>query len=362
MQNKFVIVCVNICVFLFLLAGLELLGQTAYFLKKGHPLYQGKTFINDQLYERHPFLGVRIKKNVVIDKKEGKITTTDIGTRWTGAPADDRDLIRVAVVGGSSTFGSMVSDADSWAALLQGLLGDQYAVINYGNPGYSTAESIIQMALLVPEKNPDIVLFYGGWNDIANYHVQELGPDYYAQGIKQIETNMENERFKNSEWLWFQASERIFLVRLARIIRSNLDKANHARLSGFDTPDPFVDRIYLRNLQTLKLLALGKNTDTDMIFVPQVLNYKSFRFNKTPRPWSPFIKDNAMPELLDRFNKIMNDVCQAGEPHCAVINDVLAVHWESGDFKDDGHFSPEGGLKFAQVLAERVKSLQGASS
>src|SRR3989338_7588051 len=215
MQNKFTLFCINLCVFFFFLVGFGFFGQTAYFLKKGRPLYQGKIFINDQLYERHPFLGVKLKKNIAIEKKEGKVAITSIGTRWTGAPADDQHLIRVALLGGSTTFGSMVTDEDSWAAVLQRLLGSPYAVINYGNPGYSSAESVIQMSLLIPEKNPDIVLFYGGWNDIANYHVKDLGPDFYAQGIKQIESNMENEKFSNIQWLWFQISERVFLVKLA---------------------------------------------------------------------------------------------------------------------------------------------------
>jgi len=327
----------------------------AYFLVKGRPLYQGLFFINDELYERHPFLGVRLKKNVVLEKKEGKITTTDIGTRWTGAPADDRKLTRVALLGGSSTFGSKVSDADSWPALLQNLLGERYAVINYGSPGYSTAEAIIQAAFLVSEKDPDIILFYGGWNDIANYHVEQLGSDYYAQGIKQIESNMENERFSHFDWLQFQASERIFLLKLARIMRTRLVKQDYTRPAGLGTADPFVDRIYLRNLRTLKRLALGMGPDTKVIFVPQVLNYETFSASKKTRRWSPFIIDESMPALMDRFNKITDSVCQANESRCVVINDVLAINWKSDDFKDDGHFSRQGGLKFAQTLAKKIK-------
>ncbi len=340
-----------------MLAAIEFTGQVAYFLKKGQPLYEGRKTPNDKLLEKHPFLGTRVKKNVVVEKKEGRITTTDIGTRWTGAPADDQHLIRVALLGGSTTFATMVRDEDSWPALLQSMLGNQYAVINYGTASYTTAESIIQMALLVPEKHPDIVLFYAGWNDIANYHDQKLGPDYYSHGIKQIESNMENERFKNTDWLWFQARERIFIFKLAHILRQRLAKQDYSLPVAFDTPDPFVDRIYLRNLRTLKLLASAISSDTEVVFVPQILNYADFKDRKRPRIWSRFINDYAMPKLMDRFNSIMSDVCQAGETRCTFINDVVNVDWQSSDFKDDGHFSRQGGLKFAPIIAEKIKEI-----
>ena len=94
----------------------------------------------------------------------------------------------MAVVGGSTTFGTRVTDADTWPWLLQERLGDGYAVANYGVPGYSTAENIIQMALVVPEARPRVVVFYEGWNDIRNYHWPGFQPDYYSHGMTQSDT------------------------------------------------------------------------------------------------------------------------------------------------------------------------------
>jgi len=356
MQNKFTLVCINICVFLFLLLGIECAGQLAYFLKNGHPLLVGEKFVNDELFERHPFLGTRVKKNVVVHRKEGIITTTGIGTRWTGAPADDKGLIKVALIGGSTTFGSMVSDKDSWPALLQKMLGDQYAVINYGTASFTTTEGIIQMALVVPEEHPDVVVFYEGWNDISNYHEPLLGADYYSHGIKQIEGNMENERFKDTDWLWFQASQRIFLFKLAKIIRLHLLQQKTYLPMAYDTPDPFVDRIYHRNLQTLKLLAFGINPQIKVFFVPQVINNADFKTHHRPRPWSRFVNDQSMPKLMDHFNSLMNDLCLTGESNCHVVHEVLKVNWQSNDFKDDGHFNRQGGLKFAPIIAAKIKA------
>ena len=55
--------------------------------------------------------------------KDGKkIETTTINTRWTGAPKNSEDQIRIAVLGGSSTFCTGVTDADSWPAQLQSIV------------------------------------------------------------------------------------------------------------------------------------------------------------------------------------------------------------------------------------------------
>src|SRR5262249_7760463 len=130
------------------------------------------------------------------------------------------------------------------------------------------------------------------------------------------------------------------------------------------------DRIYLRNLKTLKVLAeqLGARS----LFVPQVLNYADFRGSKTSRPWTPHIEDDAMPELLDRFNGIMDLACKSDETDCAVLKGVAAQGWEPEDFAvyeyedvdgsrhsahDDGHFSQRGNRKMATFLATCIKGL-----
>jgi GDSL-like Lipase/Acylhydrolase family len=130
------------------------------------------------VFERHPYLVARPKRSVRIGRAGASVSTTPMQTRVTGPAPPKPDAITIALVGGSTTFGTKVTDADSWPWLLQEKLGDRYAVINYGVPGYTTAENIIQMALIVPEARPAVVVFYEGWNDIRNYHWPDFSPDY----------------------------------------------------------------------------------------------------------------------------------------------------------------------------------------
>lgn len=186
MKRWFLIISAKIVILLLLIALIEVVGQSIFYLKHNRFTFEPTANLEKyyKLYEAHPFLVSRLKKNAVVEFGGNDISITGDNTRWTGASENDDGLIKVAVLGGSTTFSTGVTDEDSWPALLQQKLGPDYSVINYGVPGYSTAEAIIQMALIVPESKPDIVIFLEGWNDIRNYHKPDLGEDYYAHGVE----------------------------------------------------------------------------------------------------------------------------------------------------------------------------------
>jgi lysophospholipase L1-like esterase len=353
MKKMFIIASVNISIICVLLVGIELVGQMVYFLVKGQPLFEYATK-HQQVFELHPYLAGRLKKSVRVVQDNKVITTTDIHTRVTGGVAH-KNAIKIAVLGGSTTFGTGVTDADSWPALLQDILGNAYDVINYGVPGYSTAEAIIQMALIVPESRPHFVVMCEGWNDIRNYHDDDLGPDYFSHGMKQY----------GNLGISLQPREPLY-VRLAQIsatfhfalrISQKFSQQVRTQPSIDNQPskaaDPYVDRIYFRNLTTMKTLA--HHMGAYALFVPQILNYADFKGKKSSRPWSPHIEDDAIPDLIDGFNGIMNTACQPDKANCAVLNEIIAEHWEPADFMDDGHLSQKGGSKFARIVAEHIR-------
>jgi len=353
MKQGLKLLAINYAVLCALLVSVELAGQLVYFVKTGQVLFleQPRRDAGDtgNLFELHPFLAARPRLGASRQQGGVTITTTAMGTRVTGAPPDDGKLVRIAVLGGSTTFGTGVTDRESWPALLQSRLGAGFAVTNYGVPGYSSAEAIIQMALLVPEKRPHIVVFYQGWNDIRNYHEAGLGPDYYGHGMRQYE-NLEIPVFRDERPVFATAW-------IARRIKERLSgpAPGHAKAAApVAVPDPYVDRIYLRNLRTLKWLT--ERIGAYGIFVPQVLNEAKFRGHKGSRYWTRHIVDDAMPALLARFNGLMSGLCQAPADRCQVLDEVGRFAWSSVDFVDDGHFSRAGGAKFAGILAERIRA------
>lgn len=355
------LVYVNLATTCLLLIGCEIAAQAAYRILRGRFLWKVPTANSSPVFEIHPFLAGRLRPGVRVAHVGKTVTTTGRATRWTGADPDRRDLVRVAVVGGSTTFGVGVTDEDSWPAVLQGMLGSDYAVVNFGVPGYTTAEAIIQMALLVPDEAPDVVVFFEGWNDLRNYHDSRMTADYYSHGIDQY-GNLEIPVRLHEPGFIEKAAGVSGLFRLARRIglrwapRPSPEgvRADTPAAAGlFDVPDPVVDRLYVRNLGTLR--ALTARIDAAAWFVPQVLNPGAFEGRGSTR-WSPFLRNDAIPALWKRFNTLMDGAC--GTPpakRCAVVHEVLEQTWSPADFVDNVHFSPRGNRKFARILADRLE-------
>jgi len=350
-------IAINFMVFSVIIIGLEIAGQFAYLATHGTLLFWENASLHRKLFEIHPYLAGRLRRSVKVTKDHKTITTTNFHTRWTGAAKLDNNLVRIAVLGGSSTFCTGVTDADSWPAILQTKLGKRYAVINYGVPGYSTAENIIQMALIVPEKRPHFVIFYEGLNDIKNYHKKNFGPDYYWHGMGQfgnlgIPVYEPPYRLKCIANIFVTAW---LLDRLKSEMTNSNKNTNMALLESADRPDQCVDKIYVRNLNTLKLLS--EKIDAFPIFIPQVLNVADYFGKQGAHRWTAHIRDDAMPSLMKKFNVHMHEVCSPEEKNCIVLDEVLKEKWNSDDFVDECHFSKSGGLKFAGIVAQAIFNL-----
>ena len=355
MKKLFKTILINFMVFSTLLVIIEIVCQLTHLIKSQS--FKTKLEKNN-IFEKHPYLVGRLKASTEVILNQKSITSTDHYTRWTGAHPNDENLIRVGVFGGSTTFGTEVTDKDSWPALLQQKLGNKYAVINFGVPGYSTAENIIQMALIAPEKHPHIVIFYEGWNDIRNYHEKKLGVDYFSHGISQNRNLGLSSLYSQAEGHLFNDNYAFFWVinKIKNKIKGWESKEQKHKIDSinlFETPDKFVDSIYSRNLRTLKLLA--KNINAYPIFIPQILNYQKFDSDEGSHVWSKHIKSSAMRELMNNFNRHMERLYLNEEKDGLVLNNVLKKNWVNSDFVDYGHFNKNGGTKFADLVFQAIR-------
>jgi lysophospholipase L1-like esterase len=340
-----------------LIATIEVGGQLAYRWNHGAFLHQRAleylqaAQASAAVFEPHPYLVARPRAGIRIEQDGATISTTPLHTRVTAAAPPRAGAIAVAVVGGSTTFGTRVTDADTWPWQLQQALGDRYAVVNFGVPGYTTAENIIQMSLLVPESGARVVIFYEGWNDIRNYHWPAFASDYYGHGMTQVDTLLPPPHDRAS--LLERAARYSFVMRL-------LGQAAGVPISAAAQPpsnqrDPDVDRIYVRNLRTLK--ALSGRFGMTALFVPQVLNAEALARAGERGGWTPYVTSAALPALMRDFNGLLAGVCAPGEPACVFVEEPLHAPWNNDDFVDEGHLSRSGGGKLAAILARRIQAL-----
>lgn len=360
MKQAIKLVYFNVAFFCVLLVGLETAGQVAFAATHGYPIWQADQHLisagPEHLFELHPWLVARLSSAVHVDQGGKAVSTTPMHTRSTGADSTAADAITIAVVGGSTTFGSGVTDTASWPFRLQRQLGPGFRVINYGVPGYSTAEGIIQMSLVVPEVRPEVVVFYEGWNDLRNYHDAGLGADYFGHGMRQY-SNLDVARPAPAGFIAkladVSAIGRLTLV-LARHLAGPKAKAS-AKLVGplRSDPDTLVERVYLRNLKTLR--ALASSLGARAIFIPQVMNAKQLAGSSGSHEWTPTLADSAIPGLMGRLNAMMPQACPPASPDCIVLTAMTQQSWSSDDFMDEGHFVLKGNEAFASVLAAQIR-------
>ena len=110
-------------------------------------------------YHRRPFKG----KYINVDRDGRRVT-------WNQDPADAPRLIRLALFGGSTIWGTGARDDFTIPSYVSKMLAERYPhrfrVINYGQDRYvSTQETITFLREIQMDRVPDIAVFYDGYND-----------------------------------------------------------------------------------------------------------------------------------------------------------------------------------------------------
>lgn len=109
---------------------------------------------------------------------------------------------RIVAIGGSTTYGESVPRwQEAYPAQLQQILNEEYGfenieVINAGQPGYNSWETLINLEFRVLDLDPDMIILYQNTNDVharivppENYHGDNSGRrmiwDYEQQQLSQ---------------------------------------------------------------------------------------------------------------------------------------------------------------------------------
>jgi lysophospholipase L1-like esterase len=96
--------------------------------------------------------------------------------------------VRVLAIGDSTTFGNRVADAATYPTVLQGLLAARHPtrcveVINAGIESAHSYQQLLRTRDLYVRLQPDVVIFYLGWNDMV--HELLMGADFDPRDVTQ---------------------------------------------------------------------------------------------------------------------------------------------------------------------------------
>lgn len=121
----------------------------------------------------HPYLAYSPKPNLRFEGKKHTIEHNSLGFRGPEISWDKPEgTFRIACLGGSSTYGhGPSSNETTWPMRLEHYLREQYPgraieVINGGCQGYSSFESVQNLAHRVLPLEPDVVIVYHTINDM----------------------------------------------------------------------------------------------------------------------------------------------------------------------------------------------------
>jgi lysophospholipase L1-like esterase len=329
--------------------------QVLYRVRHGEWLPSPRAAWSRGVFAFHPFLAVTPRPGASATSDEGVVVTIGAdGTRSLGAQTvmPDADAKTVACLGGSSTFGVAVSDGDTWPAALQAALGTPARVVNMGCPGYTTAENVIQTALVVPARSAKVCVYLAGWNDAHVMHIPDLEPDYSGWHGRFQLTNCQVIPSQDADTkvalLWYLDRLRIGFAKDAY---AEFRERPLAERTTVDRVDPVALALYRRNLRTLATLCRSQGAVP--VFVPQVLNWKLLDRDGA-YGWAPRVADRFWKTAMDAYAAAMRDV--ATEEKVLFADAVLVHDWTPEDFADVGHFTPAGSRTFARLVAPVVES------
>lgn len=118
-----------------------------------------------QLIKSHPQNGYELQPGFEFQSATTQISINSHGLR-SQEPDEQKKLL--VTLGGSATFGYLVSNNETASSLLEEKFreqGIQVDVQNGGVPGYNLNQTIVRFEERIAPLNPDYVLLYLGWND-----------------------------------------------------------------------------------------------------------------------------------------------------------------------------------------------------
>ena len=333
---------------LFILLGIVAACELAFRLQKGAWYYQVRAGAARALVEPHPYFGAYTVPNMVEERNGVRISHNSLGIRGPEfARPKPAGLTRIVALGGSTTYGTGVSDHETWEYHLNRQLGTNYEVINMGAPGGTSVENLGQSALLFSEVQPDLALYYLGWNDARVQHVKGLKADYSDfHGKWMMAHGLGGRDMKARTAAGYLLNRFIFHKFFPRMDMDKVLKDAQGDAGALtDQIDARALSLYERNLGLI--IAICRQQGVRPIFIPQVLNYAELTSDQ-PYGWLPFVRDRDLKKVIAAYNETLAKVAQ--REGVGYIGEVLEPEYQAADFSDNGHFTNAGNEKFARAV------------
>ncbi len=316
------------------------------------------TAANSRLYAGHTWLGRFPQPGAKVVSKGRHININTLGYR--GAEfslAKPPGVIRIACIGGSTTFDVKVSDdTKTWPAQLEKRLHEQpglehVQVINAATNGYALPRTIIDLSLRTLDLSPDWIICYPGVNDVgfANRVAYQLGESHNA---------VSREKTPPSVWAKILAAselhnEIVSRIRYAKQVRYG--NWEGAAIERHDEPDPRGMAAFERNLATLAGICQAHDIPLALVTVriaysPEQPIEVQQRLAKGDLMDHPHLSLQGHYNGYATANRMIRETAKKYD--LLLIDQATLLPPGESDFADSVHFNNAGAASLANLAAE----------
>lgn len=270
-------------------------------------------------------------------------------------PKRETDSLRLAFLGGSTTFSAEVSGNEfTWPAIVTKRLQDTYTdieldYIGAGVIAYTTIESIHNWNKRVSQHDVDVLFIYHGINDIAfdAYHNAVING---VLAKDKIVPNMPTGMIHKSLL--------VDLVRKNLTILFGKKQTEEKSLRVQFNKELATERFRYR----LEKLVDSAKQSSDLIVLPTFTN--KLRTDQTPAEqavametysfYMPFYSKDDLLKALKSYNDVIREY--KGADGVIVLETVNAVASTAENFVDSVHFSDKGSELFGEHIAAKLSA------
>ena len=260
-------------------------------------------------------------------------------------------VTRIAMLGGSALFGFSVESGKSIPHQLERRLRQQGAqgveALNFGMPGYSSTNELIQTALQVVYYDPDFVVVFDGWNDfnsdgyIRHYNayvaLYRKALDSANFGLTSLSASLRN--VLGNTW---SGRPLLALLRALESRSGTLNPQNRAALKDMREHPRSDDHSIAQLTWAKNLRAMAGILDAFQIphlFVMQPQNES----------------DPGLAARYREFEQTFLQTCEKLEERCYSFVSIFdAFDSPASLYLDSVHFTPSGNQQIAHALAQLV--------
>jgi lysophospholipase L1-like esterase len=245
-------------------------------------------------------------------------------------------VYRIICIGGSTTFSLHEKDeTKTYPQMLEDFLNSnfdspRFEVINAGTPGWTSAESLINLQFRLLELSPDMVIIYEAVNDTFAMRMAEEGRSDYSNFRQVINYKQATalERFLFS----LSAIYRLYFIKTREIvldINSMAAKPYPPEKTILENLDKGTGKYFRSNMESMVVLAQSRGITPVLMTMGH-------------GPWHP---------SLMRLNQITREVAKAKG---AVLVDFEITSAPSYFLGDYVHLTREGNTAMARLLVDNL--------